>query len=148
MNRTDLLLEVATYTVLFLLLWQVIAPLYLKPYFALLLEREERTAGDEKRAYARREQTREIVRQLEQKRYQARLEGLKVRDEQIQQARGAAAEIIKAAERKADSELVLAKAQIDLAKAKALGDVEAEASKISEAIVSKVLTAGGERTLH
>ena len=148
MSGSELFFEVATYVVLFLILWQIIGPLYLKPFFALLTEREERTTGDEKRAYSMREQTREVVRQLEIKRQQARLDGIKLRDEQVQQARLRAESIIKSAEERADAEFQQAKAGIDLAKVKAMAEVETEAAKISDAIVGKMLAANAERTLH
>ena len=148
MSKSDLFYQVASYTVLFLLVWQIISSLYLKPFFALLAEREERTSGDEKRSQQKREQTRELIRQVEEKRSLARLEGIRLRDEQILQGRHKANAIIKAADDRADNEFQQAKAVIDLAKAKALAEVDSEAARISELIVGKMLTSNTERTLH
>lgn len=148
MSKSEMFYQVASYIVLFLLVWQIISSLYLKPFFALLTEREERTSGDEKRSQQKREQTRELIRQVDEKRAAARLEGIRLRDEQIFQARQKSGEIIKAADGRADNEFQQAKSVIDLAKAKALADVDSEAARISELIVGKMLTSNTERTLH
>ncbi len=144
----DILFEILSSTATFLALWFVLGHLIFKPFFNLIDEREARTVGDEHDAQDIRNRIRIIQAQTDEQLREARVEGIVLRDERVNQAKKEAQVVIDREAQAAAVELKRAEQQIAELKAKAMSELPQEAEKLAKLVVSRALATEGSRTIH
>lgn len=144
----EILLEIGSSTATVLVLWYVLGNHVFKPFFALIDEREARTTGDEHDAVDLRNRQRALQAQIEEKLRDARIAGVMMRDDRVNQAKKEGQAIIDREAQQAAIELKKAEAQIAELKAKAQAEVPLEASKLAKLVASRALATEQSRTIH
>lgn len=141
-------LEAGLSAAIFLVIWMVVGNRVFKPFLANLEEREERTKGDEKRAVAARAKAQQLSAKFEEEIKQARLAGIRHRDDYVATAKAEAAKIVEQALDRSMRELDTARAELDALKGKVRTELSQEAQVLSGAILDKLLRGSGERLIH
>ena len=100
----EALYEIRISGVLFLVIWGVLGNFLFKPFLGVILDREEKTEGYERRAAERKRNTKEISEQIEEHIQEARLEAIIKRDKLAEEARKRAREQIEQALKEAERE--------------------------------------------
>lgn len=131
-----------------LLLWQLVGNGLLKPFFELIDERERRTSGDEHSAQEKRAEAKSIFAAVDEQLRDARLEGITVRDEIVSRAKSEAQVIIDRAAQQTAEELRKAEESIAGLKAAAVTELPAEAEKLSQLVLSRILEGTASAVVH
>lgn len=132
--------------ILFLVLWNLVGVRCFKPFFEMLEQREAKTVGDERRAKEIKETTVRVEHEIELELHNARVAGVKEREERLQVAKSKAQEITTEASESAQQELAAGRAEIEQLKNKARRDLEQEASGLAKNLVSQILQSESQST--
>ena len=124
---------------LFLLLWFVVGKGMVKPFLALLEERESRTIGDEQKARETRALSQRISSDIELELHESRVEGVKLREEQVGLAKKEADRLLEGSEKEAATKLEAGRKEIELLSNKARSDLESQVDELSEMLYARVL---------
>lgn len=142
-------IEVACSAGIFILLWVVLGKHLFKPYLALIEAREARTLGDERKAAELATKAEEVKRQIDEELKVARLRGLQVRDAAVNAAKEQAKVIADRAAERARRELEAARDEIELARAQAQREIDAEADELAKSLLARLLVErGASQTIH
>lgn len=133
---------------LFILLWVILGKLLFKPYLEVLLEREARTTGAEKRAQERRDERLQLEAQIEQELTKARIEGLTIRDSLIAEARGQAQKILDEAGNKAQAKIDAGRKEISDLRLRAEREIGQEADKLSALVLERIVGREARPVVH
>jgi len=134
---------------IFIFLWKVVGEGMMKPFFDLLAEREQKTVGDEKKARETLELSTQVAADIDAELLEARVDGVKLREEQLAAARGEVSKVTEQANKEAEATLSAGRNEIGSLASKARADLDSEVDGLAEVLVSRVLgkeTAG--KTLH
>ncbi len=145
---TEIQFEILASAVTLIALWVIFGHLIFKPFMRLVEEREARTTGDESQAHEKRSQTKALQAKIDEKIREARIQGIMLRDDSVNEAKKEAQAIIDRAADQAAQELKRAEQEIAAVKAKALSELPGEAEKLSKLVVSRALTTDSSRTVH
>jgi len=131
------ILHMIVSAVLFICAWKVIGEGLIKPFIDLLIEREEKTVGDEKKARETKERSLRVESDIEAELNEARVEGMALKDSQVEKAKEEAEKILSEARAKAEKELLAGREEIaKLAKAAQL-ELGGQAEDLASVIVEK-----------
>ncbi|MFN8390466.1 MAG: ATP synthase F0 subunit B [Bdellovibrionota bacterium] len=144
----ELFLQAGLSAATFIVLWIVLGNMVFKPLFQLIEEREARTSGDEQAAVERRQEAKDLAATIEEKLRAARVDGVQLRDARVAQAKREAQAILDRAEESATEELRRAQQMIDDLKARALGELQPEAEKLSQLVVARAIAQNATDTIH
>lgn len=144
----SLVLEGVVSAGLFLLLWLTVGRHGIRPFFALLDEREARTSGAEKRAADIWEKSRELRNNIEAELRQTRFEAIKRRDAAVAAAKARAQEQMQAASAHAEQRIEQARQDLEGERAEAAHEVDQEAERLAQAVVQKILEPVHSPTVH
>lgn len=133
---------------LFLLVWGLFGGMVFQSYFDVLTERESKTLGAEKEASQLRSQALAIEREVEEELKATRLEGLRERDELIEEANKQASEIKEAATVKADAQYKTATRELERLREDAKSELGLEAEKLSQLVKERALASDSSRLIH
>ena len=142
------LTEIFPSTVIFIVVWMIFGNAVVKPFLKNLEDREERTTGDEKRAGEARQKTKQLLAQVEQELKVARLEGIRLRDDQVLKAKSEANKIADQASSASMAQLEAARDDIAQMKAKVRSELGSEVEGLSAMLIEKLMSAPGERVIH
>ena len=148
MDISSFLFEAGSAAVIFITVWIVVGKVMFKPYFNMLIEREERTIGDEKRVLRHKEETTSVFNQIAQEVRAARVKGVEIRNRKIAQAKEEAQMIINTAANDLNEELDKSKNLIAQLKFKALEDLPIESEKLAALVVENVTNSTQSDTIH
>ena len=140
MITPEVLAQAAFSSALFLFFWLVFGRRILRPYLALLEERESRTVGDAALAQQRRKESQTLKDETEQRLRQARLDGLARGDRRIQRAKQEAQTIQEHAFRAARERIERAHREIARLRADAERFVPEEAEKLAEVVAERAVS--------
>lgn len=140
--------QVAVSSVLFLILWYVLGHKVFKPFFAVLEQREARTAGDEKLAQETKKEAEQLTSEIDGILAQARLAGISARDSEVMAAREEAKVTLERVKQASDLELEKARASIRSNYNEERERLGREAIEIGEAMVLKVVDRVSSRSIH
>jgi F0F1-type ATP synthase membrane subunit b/b' len=147
-----ILLQIALSAGLFVALWYYLGKNVFGPFIKVIEEREEKTVGVEKFASDAKEEVRRETQKLEALRLEARLEGIRARDELIVSAKSKADELLAATTARVEGELAGIKAEIEKLRASLLPELDQEAEKLSQALVAKLTSSENSKhkniTIH
>ena len=135
------LAQVAVSAAIFILLWQIVGSLFFKPFLEMLIERENRTIGDEQAADAALQGTEETEQSINAALGDARKESLKRREAELAKAKAEANDIVTKAQKKADEELATARAEIDRMIEESRREMAPEVEVLSDLLVKKAVSA-------
>jgi len=124
---------------IFILLWKVVGEGMMKPFFDLLAEREQKTVGDELKAKKTLELSTQVAADIESELLEARVEGVKLREEQLNAARGEVSKVTDQASKEAEATLSAGRGEISSLASKARSDLESEIDGLAKVLVSRVL---------
>ena len=124
---------------IFVLLWKVVGEGLMKPFFDMLAEREQKTVGDEKKAQKTLELSAQVASDIDSELLEARVEGVKLREEQLAAARGEVTKVTDKASKEAEATLTAGREEINIVASKARSDLEKEIDGLAEVLVSRVL---------
>lgn len=127
---------------IFILLWQILGSVFFKPYLAMLIERQERTVGDEGAADAALRETEETDKAIDEALTNARNDALKRRDSKLVDAKSQADKIISRAQELADKELAGARLEIDKLVDDSRREMAPEIEALSQQLIEKTITSG------
>jgi F0F1-type ATP synthase membrane subunit b/b' len=133
---------------MFVVVWATLGSYLFQPYLDLIEEREERTRGDEERALHRRREVSDLQAQIDEALRLARLEGIKLRDAKVGEAKRSVQGILDAAQATAESDISRAQQKIAQLKQEAEGEVATESAKLAEQLVRKTLNSDAQHTVH
>ena len=136
--------QVAISAAIFILLWQIISPLFFKPYLKMLIERESRTVGDEQAADAALKGTVETDKSIDDALKEARSSALKRREARLAEVKAQAEGIVSKAQQEADQELAGARAEIEKLLEDSRREMPPEIEVLSGQLVKKAVSSGSE----
>jgi len=142
------LIHVFAGSAFFLMMWAVLGRVLMKPFFDTVYEREAKTAGADESTQEKREEGRRLDDQLRHQIQDARLEGLRIRDSRVQQAKNEAQSLREAAMNRAAQENARTKDELAQVRAKTVSELELEVEKLATLLVSQVLEKPAGRVLH
>ncbi len=142
------LIEFVTSAASFLLIWFVLGNYVFKPFFALLEERERKTAGSESIAQETKVATQNILLEIEDTLKEVRAEATAHKDIRIEKARKEAQNIVEMAVNKAEKDMKSAQMQLNEKRDLAFSDLPEEVEAMSDLIVNKALSSGSNVTIH
>ena len=125
---------------LFVFLWIVLGRGVFKPFIELIEEREQRTAGDDKRSLELKDEAQRTRDRVDSEIKQARLRAIASRDEVVGSAKKEANKIVEEANAKAEQKLEAARAEIEALSKKAEAELASEVSEIAEVMHSKIIS--------
>ena len=131
---------------LFFLVWAFVGKVVFEPFVAAAIEREEATVGASGSAQQALEEVAALESSLEVELRDARLEGIRLRDEQIDVAKKKAAAALDEAKQNAAKQLAGANESLQELRAAAQQELEQEAQSLKKLVVDKVVTES--RALH
>ena len=133
---------------LFLLVWAILGNLVFKPFLKILEEREAKTIGSDKEAFAQKKKSQELTVQIEETLKNARRTAMQARDEQTQRARQNAEKIKVEAQQHAELEIAKAREHIARLKENAFKEVAVESDALARQMVEKALSSESRTTIH
>jgi F0F1-type ATP synthase membrane subunit b/b' len=142
------MIQVLISGLLFLLVWGLFGGAVFKAYFDVLEERESKTLGAENEAGAMRSKAREIEKEIAIELRTTRLEGLRARDELIEEAKKQSTLIKDAATEKADKEYKTNARELARLREEAKGELGVEAEKLSQLVKERALASDSSRLIH
>ena len=148
MVTPSVILEILASALLFIFFWKVIGERIFRPYFLLLEEREAQTSGARERTVSSKEKAQDMLAELEHELRASRVEGLRVRDDLISQAKKEYAQKISEAMEHSAGELAQARNESNTALSEALKQVPAESEKLASEVVSRLISQGSRAVLH
>ncbi len=123
----------------FILLWQIVGSVFFKPYLAMLIERRERTVGDEGAADAALRQTEETEKAIDEALTNARNKALIRREAQLADAKSQASKIVSKAQELADKELANARLEIEKLVEDSRREMGPEIEVLSQQLIKKTV---------
>lgn len=142
------MIEIAASAGLFILLWVILGNLLFKPYLALLEEREARTVGDERRASEGQREAQRLQGEVNEELRQAALQGIKIRDSHVAEAKQEAAEITEQAAGRAAEAVAEARAEIERQVAAAREQIGQDAEQVAGVMLERLLSGSATQVVH
>lgn len=140
--------EAVSSAVVFIVLWRFLATALFKPFLANYQEREARTVGDEHSASEMKNKTKQLSRRIEEELNGARLEGISLRDEQINAAKVQAQELLDRASAAAQEEIKRASLKVQEMKKRAESELPQEVERLAQLVITKALSTSPGGTVH
>ena len=135
------LTEIFPSTVIFIVVWMIFGNAVVKPFLKNLEAREDRTTGDEKRAAEARQQTKQMLAQIDQELKVSRLEGIKLRDDYVLKAKTEANKISDQASAVSLAQLEAARDDLSQMKSKVRSELKSEVEGLSAMLIEKLMSA-------
>lgn len=126
----------------FLGIWAFLGNKLFRPYLEVVEQRETATVGAEARAVELRRETQRIQAEIEEQLRQARVEGIKRRDAQVDEAKKNAAAVLERVSSQAGERLKSAHAEIAELRRAAEREVESESQKLAALVCERALETG------
>jgi F0F1-type ATP synthase membrane subunit b/b' len=133
------LIQIIISGLLFLAVWGLFGNSLFQAYFDVLQEREKQTLGAEQKASEIKSQSQILQAEVDEEIKQARVAGIKKRDQLVEQARVKALEITTEAKAAADKKFDAARIKLEQAQAEALAELETEALELSKLVRERAL---------
>ena len=146
MLSQDVLFEMRLCGGLFFLVWAFVGKVIFEPFVAAAIKREEATVGASGSAQQALDEVASLESALEDELRDARLEGIRLRDEQIDATKKKAADALDEAKQNAAKQLGQASKSLDELRATAQQELEQEAQSLTKLVVDKVVAES--RALH
>lgn len=134
--------------VIFLCVWAFLSRVLLKPFLALIEEREARTVGDEHSAVEMKKDAKLLQAKAEEELRLCRLAGIEARDARVQAAKEEGQRLVERTSANAAEELKRAQDSIEQLKVQAYREIPAEAEKLADLVLAKALSTEMSRTVH
>ena len=131
--------------VIFVTLWKTVGEKLIKPFFELLEERESQTVGDEKKAKETLVRSVQVKADIESELQEATVEGIQLRDSQVERAKEEASKVLSEARAKSEATLQAGRDEIEKLVSGARGELDGQVEVLGQTIVSKVFDGGGLR---
>lgn len=132
-------LQGAGSVLLFLFFWGVFGNLVVKPLLRLLEEREAKTEGAEREAKAKKEEAKSLSVTLSDKRREARLVGITLRDEALKRIHEQAKAMIDSASQAAEQDRARTSTEILELKRRLSVELQQEVQHVSRILEGKIL---------
>lgn len=133
---------------MFIVCWALLGNYLFQPYIDLFEEREARTEGDKKKASEFKKDGAGLKSEIDEELRVARLEGIKLRDVKVDEAKRSVDEILNAAQSTSENDLSRAQTKIAGMKEQALKEVGEESDKLAQQLVQKALASNPTQTIH
>lgn len=140
MITPEIIREVLLSAALFIVVWQVLGRLVYKPFFAVLEEREAKTAGADTAAQEKRGELKQAQKRVEELVMQARLQGIAARDEIVKKAQTEGQELIALATAKAEAEIQQGKDDLAVMRQRLYAEFDRESEKVAELVLNRVVS--------
>ena len=134
--------------ILFLFVWAFLSRVLLKPFLALIEEREARTVGDEHSAQEMKKEAKALQAKAEEALRLCRLAGIEARDAQVEVAKQEGHRLVERASGAAADELKRAQESILQLKLQAQREIPTEAEKLADLVIAKALSTEMSHTVH
>lgn len=145
---TQPVLNVVAASVFFLIAWYVCSKFLFGPYIELLSEREDRTSGDESLIRKKKVELQDLLLELERELLSAKTHGSRDKEKRINEAKDLAQGIVEKATSEAKAEVEQARLELLKIQESCVAELSGEAMKLSESLVDKVSSFGGQRSVH
>ncbi len=146
--KPDTTVHIIISGLMFILAWGFLGNYLFQPYLDLFEEREARTEGDKLKAADIRKDGVALRSEIEEALRKVRLEGIKLRDGLVDEAKRSVNDIVTAAQTTSESDFGRAQLKIADLREQALAEVSAESEKLAEQLVQKALASGPNQTIH
>lgn len=133
---------------LFIGVWYFLSTTVFKRLFEILELREARTVGDESQAVEKRREARQLDAKTDEALRKIRLDAIVQRDAKVQEAKLEAQRLVDRAAAAAGDELKRAGDAIAFLRDEARTELPAEAERLADTVVQRVLETHGQPTVH
>ncbi len=133
---------------MFILCWALFGNYLFQPYLELFEEREARTEGDKQKAAEVKKGSLALQSEIEEHLREARLEGIRLRDVKVDDAKRSVDEILTAAQETSDGDMSRAQTKIAGMKEQAFREVSVESDKLAQQLVQTALATNPKQTVH
>lgn len=133
---------------LFIGVWYFLSTTVFKRLFEILELREARTVGDESQAVEKRREARQLDSKTDEALRKIRLDAIVQRDAKVQEAKLEAQRLVDRAAAAAGDELKRAGDAIAFLRDEARTELPAEAERLADTVVQRVLETHGQPTVH